>query len=74
MMSNPIEDELDAIHIELYEETKNMSLSEVTAYIKNSFLYLLKNVTLQRKLSRGERFNPDTVGCVPPIGVKPWIS
>ena len=34
MTSNPIEDELDAIRIELYEETKNMSPSEVTAYIK----------------------------------------
>ena len=34
MMSNPIEDELDTIRIELYEETKNMSASEVTAYIK----------------------------------------
>ena len=34
MMSNPIENELDAIRIELYEETKNMSAPEVTAYIK----------------------------------------
>jgi hypothetical protein len=32
---NTIEDEIDAIRIGLYEETKNMSSSEITLYISN---------------------------------------
>ncbi len=33
-MKNPIEKELNAIRVSLYEETKDMSPSELTAYIK----------------------------------------
>ena len=31
---NPVEDEIDAIRLALYEEIKDMSPSEMTAYIK----------------------------------------
>jgi hypothetical protein len=34
MSENPVENELNAIRLELYEETKEMTPSEVTAYIK----------------------------------------
>jgi hypothetical protein len=34
LMNNPVEDELDAIRIKLYEETKNMTTSERVAYMK----------------------------------------
>jgi len=34
MNNNPIEDELDAIRVEFYEITKNMTPSEKIAYIK----------------------------------------
>jgi predicted DNA-binding protein (UPF0251 family) len=33
-MSNPVEDELNAIRIELYEQTKNMNTSERVTFIK----------------------------------------
>ena len=49
MMSNPIEDELDAIRIELYEETKNMSVSEVTAYIKKQISLPLEECNSSKK-------------------------
>ena len=39
---NTIEDELDAIRVSLYEETKNMSPSELTAYIKAQTEPMLK--------------------------------
>jgi hypothetical protein len=35
MTLDSIEDELDVIRLGLYEETKGMSTSEVTAYIKS---------------------------------------
>jgi hypothetical protein len=35
MTQDAIENELDVIRLGLYEETKGMSASEVTAYIKN---------------------------------------
>ena len=38
MTPNTIEEELDTIRIRLYEETKGMSTSEVTAYIKKQLL------------------------------------
>jgi len=34
MMNNTLEDELDAIRIELYEQTKHMSLDEEIAYLR----------------------------------------
>jgi hypothetical protein len=34
LLNNPVEDELDAIRIKLYEETKNMTTGERVAYIK----------------------------------------
>ena len=34
MKNNIVEDELDAIRIELYEQTKNMSSSERIAYLR----------------------------------------
>ena len=34
MMNNTIEDELDAIRIDLYEQTKNMSPSERLDYLQ----------------------------------------
>jgi hypothetical protein len=34
MMNNPVEDELDAIRIDLYEQTKNMSPSERVAHLR----------------------------------------
>ena len=34
MMSNPVEDEFDAIRIDLYEQTKNMSPSERLDYLQ----------------------------------------
>ena len=48
MISNPIEEELDAIRIELYEETKNMSVSEVTAYIKKQLSLPLEECNSSR--------------------------
>jgi hypothetical protein len=33
-MNNPVEDELNAIRIELYEQTKSMSTSERVTFIK----------------------------------------
>ena len=32
--SNPIEDELDAIRVELYEQTKEMTVEERIAYLR----------------------------------------
>ena len=32
--NDDLEDELDAIHLELYEETKNMSSEERVAYLR----------------------------------------
>ncbi|GHS95812.1 hypothetical protein AGMMS50276_12810 [Synergistales bacterium] len=32
--NNPAEDELDAIRLALYEQTKGMTASEVTIYVK----------------------------------------
>ena len=54
MTSNSIEDELEAIRIELYEETKNMSASEVTAYIKEQLSLPLENITLRKTLFQHE--------------------
>jgi DNA-directed RNA polymerase subunit L len=34
MRNNPVEDELDSIRLSLYEETKAMTDSEITEYIK----------------------------------------
>ncbi|MDR1029205.1 MAG: hypothetical protein LBL63_07275 [Clostridiales Family XIII bacterium] len=39
---NPIEKELNAIRVSLYEETKDMSPTELTAYIKEQTEPLLK--------------------------------
>ena len=32
--SNPVEDEIDAIRIKLYEQTKDMTVSEQTAFFR----------------------------------------
>jgi hypothetical protein len=42
MKNNPIEKELNTIRVSLYEETKNMSPAELTAYIKEQTEPLLK--------------------------------
>jgi hypothetical protein len=34
VINNPVEDEIDAIRLKLYEQTKGMTAAEVTAYIK----------------------------------------
>jgi hypothetical protein len=40
--TNTIEKDLNAIRISLYEETKNMSPSELTAHIKKQTVPMLK--------------------------------
>jgi hypothetical protein len=42
MTKNTIEDELDAIRLELYEETKDMTSTERVAYIKAQVAPTLK--------------------------------
>ena len=42
MKNNSVEDELDAIRLALYEQTKDMSPSEITAYIKGQIAPTVK--------------------------------
>jgi hypothetical protein len=42
MSGNPIEDELDAIRIRHYEQTKNMTSEERIAYVNNKAEQILK--------------------------------
>jgi hypothetical protein len=46
MMNNPIEDELDMIRLALYEQTRDMSASEVTAYIKKQIAPTLEKYSM----------------------------
>lgn len=41
MMNNKIENEIDAIRINLYEKTKDMTPSEMTIYLKNKIKTIL---------------------------------
>jgi hypothetical protein len=41
-MSNPIEDEIDAIRDQIYEEIKDMSPSEVTEYFRRETEAVIK--------------------------------
>ena len=52
---NVIEDELDAIRVSLYEETKDMTASERIAYIRSQTAPLLKKhgITPVRSPGRG---------------------
>jgi hypothetical protein len=50
MKSNSIEDELDAIRAELYEETRGMSASEVTAYITKQLALPLEECDSSRNV------------------------
>ena len=42
MNSNPVEDELDAIRIRHYEQTKDMTTDEYVAYVNNRTEQILK--------------------------------
>ena len=42
MNSNPIEDELDAIRIRHYEQTKDMTIEESVAYVNSKAEQILK--------------------------------
>ena len=46
MKNNPIEEELDAIRLSLYEQTKGMSNSEMTAYIKSQIASTVKKYNM----------------------------
>jgi len=47
LMNNPIEDEIDTIRIELYEEMKDMTTSERVAYMKASIAPLMRQYNLK---------------------------
>ena len=45
--SNPVEDELDAIRIRHYEQTKNMTIEESVAYVNGKAEQILKPYGIQ---------------------------
>jgi hypothetical protein len=47
MSSNPIEDELDAIRIRHYEQTKDMTTEEYVTYVNSRAEQILKPYGLQ---------------------------
>jgi len=47
MNSNPVEDELDAIRIRHYEQTKDMTTEERVAYVNNKAEQILKPYGVQ---------------------------
>ena len=58
MNDNLTEDELDAIRIKLYEQTKDMSASEMTQYIKEQIAPTLEKYHIHKiKASKSTRAN-----------------
>jgi hypothetical protein len=49
MKNSPIEDELDAIRLALYEQTKGMSNSEMTEFIKRQIAPTVKKYNIPAK-------------------------
>ena len=47
MNSNPVEDELDAIRIRHYEQTKDMTTDEYVVYVNNRTEQILKPYGIQ---------------------------
>ncbi|MDR1319823.1 MAG: hypothetical protein LBK56_00095 [Gracilibacteraceae bacterium] len=45
--NNHVEDELDAVRLALYEETRGMTASEVTAYIKKQIAPTVEKYNIQ---------------------------
>ena len=50
MKNNIVEDELDAIRLALYEQTKGMSPSEMTAYIKKQIAPTIEKYNIKTKV------------------------
>jgi len=50
MKNNPIEDELDAIRLALYEQTKGMSNSEMTEFIKRQIAHTVNKYNIPAKV------------------------
>jgi hypothetical protein len=64
MKPNPIEDELDAIRLEFYRETKDMTRSERVAYIREQIAPTLEEYNIRTVPEGGVPVSSDYSGLI----------